>query len=62
MEFINLDSFLSEYKNMKFRPKTKWDDLTISHTGYENLKNSSSDRFNGYLTGGLNSGAREIGK
>jgi hypothetical protein len=50
MEFINLDSFLSEYKNMKFRPKTKWDDLTISHTAYENLKNSSSDRFNGYLT------------
>jgi len=35
---------------MKFRPKTKWDDLTISHTAYENLKNSSSDRFNGYLT------------
>jgi len=35
---------------MKFRPNTKWHDLLISHTAYENLKNSASDRFNGYIT------------
>jgi len=50
MEFINLNNFLSLYDESVFRPKTKWDDLTISHTAYENLKNSASDKFNAYLT------------
>ncbi len=34
---------------MKFRPNTKWHDLLISHTAYENLKNSALDRFNSYI-------------
>jgi hypothetical protein len=50
MEFIDLDSFLEQYHKGTFRPKTKWDDVTISHTAYENLKNSNSKEFNAYLT------------
>jgi len=45
MEFIDLDSFLEQYHKGTFRPKTKWDDVTISHTAYENLKNSNSKEF-----------------
>jgi len=50
MEFIDLESFLEQYNKSTFRPNTKWDDLTISHTAYENLKNSNSKEFNAYLT------------
>ncbi len=50
MEFIDLDSFFEQYHKSTFRPKTKWDDVTISHTAYENLKNSNSKEFNAYLT------------
>ena len=50
MEFNNLESFLNAYKSTPSRPLTKWRDLTISHTAYDNLKNSKSDDFNAYLT------------
>ena len=50
MEFRNLQSFLKAYQNEEFRPNTSWEDLTISHTAYNNLKNSHSDNFNAYLT------------
>ena len=50
MEFINLEQFLDDYKKPIFRPYTKWNDLTISHTAYTNLQNSHSNQFNSYLT------------
>jgi len=50
MEFNNLEGFLDAYKKTSARPLTKWRDVTISHTAYENLKNSKSDDFNAYLT------------
>jgi hypothetical protein len=50
MEFRDLESFLKAYKAKDFRPYTKWKDLTISHIAYENMKMSSADKFNAYLT------------
>ena len=50
MEFINLTEFLTAYKQIPFRPYTKWRDLTISHTAYNSLKDSNADVFNAYLT------------
>jgi len=50
MEFIDLEQFLGDYRKPIFRPYTKWNDLTISHTAYTNLQNSHSNQFNSYLT------------
>ena len=51
MEFINLEKFLTDYKQYEYRPYTRWDDLTISHTAYNNLTNSSNaENFNAFLT------------
>ena len=50
MEFISLNQFLDDYNKVDFRPYTKWDNLTISHTAFNNLHNSSSEKFNAYLT------------
>jgi len=50
MEFLDLETFLSDYRAKEFRPYTKWEDLTISHTAYSNLKESHSKNFNAYLT------------
>ena len=51
MEFINLEKFLTDYNQYEYRPYTRWDDLTISHTAYNNLTNSSNaENFNAFLT------------
>ena len=50
MEFIDFNTFLNDYNRFDFRPYTKYKDLTISHTAYENLKKSNSNDFNAYLT------------
>lgn len=42
MEFINIDKFMAEYNKVNGRPKTEWNDLTISHTAFINLINSES--------------------
>ncbi len=49
MHFVDLDSFLSDYKSKKGRPKTKWEDLTISHTAMDQFANSKSEEYYEYL-------------
>ncbi|MGN0600742.1 MAG: hypothetical protein ACI4JK_12730 [Oscillospiraceae bacterium] len=46
MEFIDIDSFLEDYKSENGRPHTSIEDLTVSHKANNSLKNSeSSDMF-----------------
>ena len=49
MHFVDLDTFLSDYESRKGRPKTKWNDLTISHTAMEQFANSKSEEYYEYL-------------
>lgn len=50
MEFINLESFIKSYNSSNGRPKTKWKDLTVSHTAFEKLKEgSSSEEYYSYF-------------
>lgn len=37
IEFKNLSKFLEEYNSQEGRPHTHWNDLTISHTAFQNL-------------------------
>jgi len=51
MEFRNFSEFWNDYNELEFRPFTKWEDLTISHTAYNNMRESSNSKdFNSYLT------------
>ncbi|OON96692.1 MAG: hypothetical protein ATN36_05000 [Epulopiscium sp. Nele67-Bin005] len=49
MEFVNIDKFLYDYKEQIGRPKTKWDDITISHTAFNSLLNSNSEQYSAYF-------------
>ena len=49
MHFVDLGSFLNDYASRKGRPKTKWNDLTISHTAMEQFSNSKSEEYYEYL-------------
>jgi hypothetical protein len=49
MHFVNLDKFLTDYAQKEGRPKTKWNDLTISHTAMEQFSASSSEEYYEYL-------------
>ena len=49
MHFVNLDHFLSAYSAKDGRPKTKWEDLTISHTAMDQFLNSKSEEYYEYL-------------
>lgn len=45
VQFIDIESFMNAYKARKGRPYTSWNDVTVSHTAYDNLSNSSSDKY-----------------
>jgi hypothetical protein len=45
MEFISLDRFYSKYNASKGRPETSWEDLTVSHTAFNSLMESSSEHY-----------------
>ncbi|MEE1079194.1 MAG: hypothetical protein UIC64_09135 [Agathobacter sp.] len=49
MHFVDLDSFLKDYDSRKGRPKTKWENLTISHTAMDQFSNSKSEEYYEYL-------------
>lgn len=49
MHFVNIDKFLSDYNEREGRPKTEWNDLTISHTAMEQFSASSSEEYYEYL-------------
>lgn len=42
IEFKNLSKFLEEYNSQEGRPHTHWNDLTISHTAFQNLINGNN--------------------
>ncbi len=44
MEFRDIGIFLQDYKSQKGRPKTKWEDLTISHTAKNRLLDESESQ------------------
>ena len=50
LEFNNLAGFEKDYRQRDGRPYTKWQDLTISHTAYSSLLNSSSKDFNSFIS------------
>lgn len=49
MHFVDLESFLDDYASRVGRPKTKWEDLTISHTAIDQFSNSKSEEYYEYL-------------
>ena len=49
MHFVDLESFLCDYDSRKGRPKTKWNNLTISHTAMDQFSNSKSEEYYEYL-------------
>ncbi len=50
MEFINIDSFLKKYRSKEGRPETLWEDLTISHTAFNSLMESSSEDYYAFFS------------
>lgn len=51
IQFINLKNFVEAYSARAGRPKTKWNDVTVSHTAFENLSGSDSQHYYSFLTG-----------
>ncbi|MCR5833901.1 MAG: hypothetical protein K6G55_04545 [Selenomonadaceae bacterium] len=51
LQFIDLDSFLAHYTAKEGRPDTSWDEVTVSHNAFQNLKDSSSERHNTFFEG-----------
>ena len=51
MQFINFESFLKAYKARPGRPYTSWNDVTVSHTAFQNLTQTSSDKYYSFLEG-----------
>lgn len=51
LQFIDLDSFLAAYAEKAGRPATSWDDLTVSHNAFQNLKDASSDQHGTFFDG-----------
>ena len=45
MQFIDFEKFLSDYNARAGRPYTSWNDLTVSHTAFENLKTPNSKTY-----------------
>ena len=45
IQFIDIDSFVKAYNARAGRPFTSWNEVTVSHTAYDNLSNSNSDRY-----------------
>lgn len=50
IEFTDIDSFVAAYKARAGRPKTKWNEVTVSHTAFDNLSGSNSANYYAYLT------------
>lgn len=45
MEFIDIDSFLSDYQTGRGRPMTHWADLTISHTAFNDWTDNNLTEY-----------------
>lgn len=51
VQFIDIESFLSAYQARAGRPATSWEEVTVSHTAFENLTHSNSDRYYSFFEG-----------
>ena len=45
IQFIDIQSFIEDYAKKAGRPPTKWEEVTVSHTAFANLNNSSSEKY-----------------
>lgn len=50
IEFKNINKFLEDYKSCIGRPKTSWEDVTVSHTAAQSLVTGSSRDFYSILS------------
>ena len=50
IQFIDIESFLTEYYWREGRPFTKWSDVKVSHAAFENLIAGGSEKFYSFLT------------
>ena len=41
LEFCNIKSFMKAYKSSNCRPRTSWNDLTVSHTAFDKMKDTN---------------------
>ncbi len=51
LQFLDLDSFLTAYAKKSGRPATSWNDLTVSHNAFQNMKDASSDQYGNFFDG-----------
>ena len=51
IQFIDIDSFVQAYNARTGRPFTTWDEITVSHTAFANLTQSSSDKYYSFFDG-----------
>lgn len=51
LQFIDFDSFLTAYNARPGRPHTSWNDVTVSHTAFQNLAHTSSDKYYSFFDG-----------
>ena len=51
MQFIDFEKFLSDYNARAGRPYTSWNDLTVSHTAFDNLKATDSKNYYSFFDG-----------
>ena len=45
IQFIDIKSFMDAYNARAGRPFTSWNDVTVSHTAFDNLSTSNSDKY-----------------
>ena len=50
IEFINIKNFMKDYKSKAGRTFTKWEDITVSHTAFQNLINGTSAQFSSTIS------------
>lgn len=49
MEFRNIDDFITRYNEKQGRPNTLWEDITISHTAFNNMISSESSKYYSFI-------------
>ena len=50
IEFIDIEKFMKDYNSQGGRPLTKWEDITVSHTAFQNLINGTSSQFSSTIS------------
>jgi len=50
LQCVDLEGFIQAYRQRSGRPYTKWEQLTISHTAFNNMNNSKSESFNTFVS------------